>query len=248
MQVIVSVDCFCCSSAFKTWYEVALYRLNRELRWFWFSCTGSCYLPFEALSLVTLKEYSRDLVLHFHKVGCLTGDAFTKRQKYPDCKVDLTVPIMQLSRVFHQMLLFWADSFDLTCFHLPSTVDEGGGDGNPDPDRGPQSVCPSQHRPQRSAAEEEQSESIPSLLLVCTVACKVEHFSHLHLSSELFWPQFQISQKSLLTLPDDIIVHFDLSQIRQQNQFDMMSSGPRSQHLAGIPVDEPRRVRHFSSD
>ncbi|XP_037621230.1 adducin 3 (gamma) a isoform X3 [Sebastes umbrosus] len=31
------------------------------------------------------------------------------------------------------------------------------------------------------------------------------------------------------------------NKIRQQNQFDMMSSGPRSQHLAGIPVDEPRR-------
>ncbi|XP_029299195.1 adducin 3 (gamma) a isoform X2 [Cottoperca gobio] len=31
------------------------------------------------------------------------------------------------------------------------------------------------------------------------------------------------------------------NKIRAQNQFDMMSSGPRSQHLAGIPVDEPRR-------
>lgn len=44
-----------------------------------------------------------------------------------------------------------------TC--LPSAVDEGGGDGNPNPDRGPQSVCPSQHRPHWGAAEEEQSES-----------------------------------------------------------------------------------------
>ncbi|XP_040043342.1 adducin 3 (gamma) a isoform X3 [Gasterosteus aculeatus] len=31
------------------------------------------------------------------------------------------------------------------------------------------------------------------------------------------------------------------NKIREQNRFDMMSSGPRSQHLAGIPVDEPRR-------
>uniref|UniRef100_A0A8C2YW56 Adducin 3 (gamma) a n=1 Tax=Cyclopterus lumpus TaxID=8103 RepID=A0A8C2YW56_CYCLU len=30
------------------------------------------------------------------------------------------------------------------------------------------------------------------------------------------------------------------NKIREQNRFDMMSSGPRSQHLAGIPVDEPR--------
>jgi len=48
-------------------------------------------------------------------------------------------------------------------------------------------------------------------------------------------------------LCDDIIVCFDLSQIRDQNRFDLMSSGPRSQHLAGIPVDEPRRVRTFLS-
>uniref|UniRef100_A0A665WPZ4 Gamma-adducin-like n=1 Tax=Echeneis naucrates TaxID=173247 RepID=A0A665WPZ4_ECHNA len=33
------------------------------------------------------------------------------------------------------------------------------------------------------------------------------------------------------------------NKIREQNRFDVMSSGPRSQHLAGIPVDEPRRVR-----
>lgn len=31
------------------------------------------------------------------------------------------------------------------------------------------------------------------------------------------------------------------NKIREQNRFDMISSGPRSQHLAGIPVDEPRR-------
>ncbi|XP_059192298.1 adducin 3 (gamma) a isoform X2 [Centropristis striata] len=31
------------------------------------------------------------------------------------------------------------------------------------------------------------------------------------------------------------------NKIREQNRFDMMTSGPRSQHLAGIPVDEPRR-------
>ncbi|XP_044201851.1 adducin 3 (gamma) a isoform X4 [Thunnus albacares] len=31
------------------------------------------------------------------------------------------------------------------------------------------------------------------------------------------------------------------NQIREQNRFDVMTSGPRSQHLAGIPVDEPRR-------
>lgn len=53
-----------------------------------------------------------------------------------------------------------ADSFDLTCFHLPTfTVDEGRGDRNPNPDRGSQSVCSSQHEPHRGAGEEEQSES-----------------------------------------------------------------------------------------
>ncbi|XP_024115267.1 adducin 3 (gamma) a [Oryzias melastigma] len=31
------------------------------------------------------------------------------------------------------------------------------------------------------------------------------------------------------------------NKIREQNRFDVMTSGPRSQHLAGIPVDEPRR-------
>uniref|UniRef100_A0A8D3C233 Adducin 3 n=1 Tax=Scophthalmus maximus TaxID=52904 RepID=A0A8D3C233_SCOMX len=36
------------------------------------------------------------------------------------------------------------------------------------------------------------------------------------------------------------------NKIREQNRFDVMSSGPRSQHLAGIPVDEPRRVRTSS--
>ncbi|XP_029003288.1 adducin 3 (gamma) a isoform X3 [Betta splendens] len=33
------------------------------------------------------------------------------------------------------------------------------------------------------------------------------------------------------------------NKIREQNRFDVMTSGPRSQHLAGIPVDEPRRVQ-----
>ncbi|KAM7393896.1 hypothetical protein PAMP_020732 [Pampus punctatissimus] len=31
------------------------------------------------------------------------------------------------------------------------------------------------------------------------------------------------------------------NKIREQNRFDVMTSGPRSQHLAGIPVDEPRQ-------
>ncbi|XP_044044838.1 adducin 3 (gamma) a isoform X1 [Siniperca chuatsi] len=31
------------------------------------------------------------------------------------------------------------------------------------------------------------------------------------------------------------------NKIREQNRFDVMTSGPRSQHLAGIPVDAPRR-------
>ncbi|XP_064857423.1 adducin 3 (gamma) a isoform X1 [Oncorhynchus nerka] len=30
------------------------------------------------------------------------------------------------------------------------------------------------------------------------------------------------------------------NRIREQNRFDMMTSGPRSHHLAGIPLDEPR--------
>uniref|UniRef100_A0A8C9Z2P6 Adducin 3 (gamma) a n=1 Tax=Sander lucioperca TaxID=283035 RepID=A0A8C9Z2P6_SANLU len=38
------------------------------------------------------------------------------------------------------------------------------------------------------------------------------------------------------------------NKIREQNQFDLMSSGPRSQHLAGIPVDEPRRHELTSDD
>uniref|UniRef100_A0A3Q3MEX1 Adducin 3 n=1 Tax=Mastacembelus armatus TaxID=205130 RepID=A0A3Q3MEX1_9TELE len=33
------------------------------------------------------------------------------------------------------------------------------------------------------------------------------------------------------------------NKIRDQNRLDLMTSGPRSQHLAGIPVDEPRQVR-----
>ncbi|KAG7268633.1 hypothetical protein CRUP_016575, partial [Coryphaenoides rupestris] len=33
----------------------------------------------------------------------------------------------------------------------------------------------------------------------------------------------------------------DPSEIREQNRMDMTSSGPRSQHLAGIPVDLPRQ-------
>uniref|UniRef100_A0A8P4KTM9 Adducin 3 n=1 Tax=Dicentrarchus labrax TaxID=13489 RepID=A0A8P4KTM9_DICLA len=33
------------------------------------------------------------------------------------------------------------------------------------------------------------------------------------------------------------------NKIREQNRFDVMTSGPRSQHLAGIPVDPPRRVQ-----
>uniref|UniRef100_A0A8P4KBX3 Adducin 3 n=1 Tax=Dicentrarchus labrax TaxID=13489 RepID=A0A8P4KBX3_DICLA len=36
------------------------------------------------------------------------------------------------------------------------------------------------------------------------------------------------------------------NKIREQNRFDVMTSGPRSQHLAGIPVDPPRRVRFYS--
>uniref|UniRef100_A0A8K9V2X1 Adducin 3 n=1 Tax=Oncorhynchus mykiss TaxID=8022 RepID=A0A8K9V2X1_ONCMY len=32
------------------------------------------------------------------------------------------------------------------------------------------------------------------------------------------------------------------NRIREQNRFDMMTSGPRSHHLAGIPLDEPRMV------
>uniref|UniRef100_A0A8C5HD67 Gamma-adducin-like n=1 Tax=Gouania willdenowi TaxID=441366 RepID=A0A8C5HD67_GOUWI len=32
------------------------------------------------------------------------------------------------------------------------------------------------------------------------------------------------------------------NKIREQNLFDVMSSGPRSQHLAGIPIDPPRKV------
>ncbi|XP_031688923.1 adducin 3 (gamma) a isoform X2 [Oncorhynchus kisutch] len=34
------------------------------------------------------------------------------------------------------------------------------------------------------------------------------------------------------------------NRIREQNRFDMMTSGPRSHHLAGIPLDEPRMPVH----
>lgn len=40
--------------------------------------------------------------------------------------------------------------------------------------------------------------------------------------------------------------HFAVPQIREQNRFDVTSSGPRSQHLAGIPIDEPRKARIIS--
>uniref|UniRef100_A0A4W6DES1 Adducin 3 (gamma) a n=1 Tax=Lates calcarifer TaxID=8187 RepID=A0A4W6DES1_LATCA len=36
------------------------------------------------------------------------------------------------------------------------------------------------------------------------------------------------------------------NRIREQNRFDVMSSGPRSQHLAGIPVDAPRREEQMA--
>ncbi|XP_029949652.1 adducin 3 (gamma) a isoform X2 [Salarias fasciatus] len=43
----------------------------------------------------------------------------------------------------------------------------------------------------------------------------------------------------LNTDPTEVLVK--RNKIREQNRFDVMSSGPRSQHLAGIPVDPPRR-------
>lgn len=43
----------------------------------------------------------------------------------------------------------------------------------------------------------------------------------------------------LNTDPSEVLLK--RNKIREQNRFDVMSSGPRSQHLAGIPVDEPRR-------
>uniref|UniRef100_A0A672HHS5 Gamma-adducin-like n=1 Tax=Salarias fasciatus TaxID=181472 RepID=A0A672HHS5_SALFA len=49
----------------------------------------------------------------------------------------------------------------------------------------------------------------------------------------------------LNTDPTEVLVK--RNKIREQNRFDVMSSGPRSQHLAGIPVDPPRRVRISSS-
>uniref|UniRef100_A0A4W5MRG3 Adducin 3 (gamma) a n=1 Tax=Hucho hucho TaxID=62062 RepID=A0A4W5MRG3_9TELE len=38
------------------------------------------------------------------------------------------------------------------------------------------------------------------------------------------------------------------NRIREQNRFDMTTSGPRSHHLAGIPLDEPRLVSGNSDD
>ncbi|KAM9770264.1 adducin 3 (gamma) a isoform 2-T4 [Menidia menidia] len=43
----------------------------------------------------------------------------------------------------------------------------------------------------------------------------------------------------LNTDPSEVLLK--RNKIREQNRFDVMTSGPRSQHLAGIPVDEPRR-------
>ncbi|KAM6972018.1 adducin 3 (gamma) a isoform 2-T2 [Aplochiton taeniatus] len=43
----------------------------------------------------------------------------------------------------------------------------------------------------------------------------------------------------LNTDPSEVLLK--RNKIRDQNRFDMMTSGPRSQHLAGIPVDEPRQ-------
>ncbi|XP_038569896.1 adducin 3 (gamma) a isoform X2 [Micropterus salmoides] len=43
----------------------------------------------------------------------------------------------------------------------------------------------------------------------------------------------------LNTNPSDVLEK--RNKIREQNRFDVMTSGPRSQHLAGIPVDAPRR-------
>uniref|UniRef100_A0A8L0DP12 Adducin 3 n=2 Tax=Oncorhynchus TaxID=8016 RepID=A0A8L0DP12_ONCMY len=37
------------------------------------------------------------------------------------------------------------------------------------------------------------------------------------------------------------------NRIREQNRFDMMTSGPRSHHLAGIPLDEPRMNQKYTS-
>uniref|UniRef100_A0A672HHX6 Gamma-adducin-like n=1 Tax=Salarias fasciatus TaxID=181472 RepID=A0A672HHX6_SALFA len=59
-----------------------------------------------------------------------------------------------------------------------------------------------------------------------------------HFSASSFSPSSALLIRSLCLVP---------SQIREQNRFDVMSSGPRSQHLAGIPVDPPRRVRISSS-
>ncbi|KAL1005758.1 hypothetical protein UPYG_G00063600 [Umbra pygmaea] len=42
----------------------------------------------------------------------------------------------------------------------------------------------------------------------------------------------------LNTNPSEVLEN--RNRIREQNRFDMMTSGPRSQHLAGIPLDEPR--------
>ncbi|XP_076023375.1 gamma-adducin-like isoform X2 [Genypterus blacodes] len=43
----------------------------------------------------------------------------------------------------------------------------------------------------------------------------------------------------LNTNPSEVLAK--RNKIREQNRFDVMSSGPRSQHLAGIPVDQPRQ-------
>lgn len=86
---------------------------------------------------------------------------------------------------------FWQTALISWVFNqFPSTVDEGGGDRNADPDWGPQSVCPSQHRPQWGAAEEEQSESSSFLSVsMRVVSITVVYINNWSRSRKLLWHQ-----------------------------------------------------------
>lgn len=148
-------------------------------------------------------------------------------------------------------LLFWADSSDLTCFHLPSFY-SGWGRMRREPrsaSRTPISLSLSTQTPVRCCRRGTKWVSV--FLSVCisdyyTASCSIIWYCCLAWQQKPKW--FVLTtvlnhSKLHFLLPDDIIVCFVLLQIREQNRFDVMTSGPRSQHLAGIPDDAPRRVR-----
>lgn len=172
---------------------------------------------------------------------CFSINTGVSQETYNSFYVVLQYSVVILSRQF------WSHLFSSSS-PTSSAVDEGGRDGNPDPDRGPQSVCASQHRPHWGAAEEKQSES-NSFLSVSLNDCYMwscrQHLALMFRGTNIYsrspvWSFKSISNRKCFSMT---LLCFVLLQIREQNRFDVMTSGPRSQHLAGIPVDAPRQVR-----